>query len=150
DVNIARLAEKSVKEFQPVATGKKIRLSLRKKGKLQGIRADGARISQVIDNLVRNAVKFTKPNGDVDVWAEKKGDEIVVAVRDTGIGMSEEEVGKLFKKFYQADSSVKRPAEGVGLGLFISKGLVEAHGGRIWVESKKGRGSTFYFSLPIG
>lgn len=108
---------------------------------------DRDKITQVIQNLLTNAMKFTE-SGEIEVNLKRYGDGAIVSVRDTGIGMNEEEIKNLFKPFFQVDSWKSRKAGGVGLGLAISKGIIEAHGGRIWCESKPKSGSTFYFVLP--
>jgi two-component system, sensor histidine kinase and response regulator len=100
-------------------------------------------------NLLSNAVKFTK-EGEVvvEVTSDPAQSEVHVAVRDTGIGIPQEDMGKLFQPITQGDTSFKRGFEGTGLGLAISKKLVELMGGRIWVESEEGRGSTFHLTIP--
>jgi two-component system phosphate regulon sensor histidine kinase PhoR len=111
------------------------------------IMADAQRIQQVVTNLMHNAIKFTPPGGQVTVSAEAVANEVVVAVRDTGVGIPEDALPRIFERFYKADRS--RAGEGTGLGLSIAKHIVQGHGGRIWTESKEGKGSTFYFALPV-
>ncbi len=114
------------------------------------INADKLRFKQVLFNLLGNAVKFSKPEGGtVTVAAKKEDDMIKISVSDTGIGIKEENLGKLFKEFEQLDSGITKQYGGSGLGLAITKKLVELHGGRIMVESRHGEGSTFTFYLPI-
>jgi signal transduction histidine kinase len=108
---------------------------------------DGRRIQQVIFNLLSNAVKFTPPGGAVDVEAARVGGEIRVSVTDTGPGIAPEDQELLFDEFRQTGAGIAK-REGTGLGLALSKRLVELHGGRIWVESELGEGSTFVFTLP--
>jgi signal transduction histidine kinase len=107
---------------------------------------DPARIFQVLTNLLCNALKFTPPKGSVVVRVEQVGDEVRFGVRDTGAGMASDKLESIFERFEQLDENDHR---GVGLGLYISKCIVERHHGRIWAESKLGEGSTFYFTLPI-
>jgi signal transduction histidine kinase/DNA-binding response OmpR family regulator len=109
---------------------------------------DEFRIGQVITNLLSNAVKFSDPGGEVIVAAKNVEDAVEVCVKDSGKGIAPEDVPKLFKKFQQLDSSPTRKAGGTGLGLVICKGIVEQHGGKIWLESKPGVGSKFYFTIP--
>lgn len=116
---------------------------------LEFIEADEQRIKQILFNLLSNAVKFSKDGGIVTVTTKKEGDMARISVTDTGIGIKEENIGKLFKEFEQLDSGISRSYGGTGLGLAISKKLVELHGGKISVESKYGEGSTFTFSIPI-
>lgn len=111
---------------------------------------DQSKISEVITNLINNAIKFTGTGGITVIAREEDGD-VVVSVRDTGIGMEKEDQKHLFEKFYQVgrfDPDNPQEQQGTGLGLYISKNIIEIHGGKIWLESEKGEGSTFYFSLP--
>jgi signal transduction histidine kinase len=109
---------------------------------------DGRRIAQCLTNLVGNAVKFSK-RGRVAVWVEQQGDNLVYRVSDTGIGIPKEELENIFAEFQQVDTAITREYSGTGLGLNITKKFVEMHGGRIWVESELGQGSTFFFSIPL-
>jgi two-component system phosphate regulon sensor histidine kinase PhoR len=123
---------------------------------LPPVHADQSRIEQVLVNLIHNAVKFTRPGGSVVLSAEAATDMgeadgaaspmIRFAVEDTGIGIPSDDVGRIFERFYRVDKS--RSGGGTGLGLSIARHIVEAHGGRIWVESTEGQGSAFYFTLP--
>ncbi|RJP50362.1 MAG: PAS domain-containing protein [Anaerolineaceae bacterium] len=110
------------------------------------IRADKSRLEQVLVNLIHNAVKFTKPGGEIFLEAESTVGGVRCAVRDTGVGIPAESLSRIFERFYRVDSS--RAGSGTGLGLSISKHIVEAHGGRLWAESEVGRGSAFYFFIP--
>ncbi len=115
------------------------------------IYADRLRVKQVLFNLLSNAVKFSKPEGGrVTVTAKKHEDMVEISVSDTGIGIKEENLGKLFKEFEQLDSGISGKYGGTGLGLAITKKLVELHGGSITAESTYGEGSTFSFKIPIG
>ncbi|HIA91601.1 TPA: PAS domain S-box protein [Candidatus Saccharibacteria bacterium] len=114
---------------------------------LMYIHVDEERIREVITNLINNAVKFTE-DGSVTVGLRAMPDYIQISVRDTGYGIPEEDIQHLFQKFYRVDNSNTRAIGGTGLGLFISKNIVEMYKGRIWVESKLGEGSTFYINLP--
>ncbi|MCD6290261.1 MAG: response regulator [Anaerolineae bacterium] len=110
--------------------------------------ADRTRVRQVLINLLNNAARFTD-RGGVTVTAAADDRELTIAVADTGIGISEEDIPKVFEEFRQLDGSIRRRAGGSGLGLAISKRFIEMHGGRMWVESKVGQGTTFYFTLPL-
>jgi two-component system phosphate regulon sensor histidine kinase PhoR len=114
---------------------------------LPQILADVERARMVLTNLVHNAVKFTPPGGSVTVAARPGGDEVVVSVEDTGVGIPAEDLDRIFERFYKADRA--RSGGGTGLGLAIAKHVVQGHGGRIWAESVEGEGSTFYFTLPV-
>jgi two-component system phosphate regulon sensor histidine kinase PhoR len=116
---------------------------------LPSIRADKSRLEQVLVNLIHNAVKFTKPGGEIVLEAESREavGGVLFAVRDSGVGIPAESLSRIFERFYRVDRS--RTGSGTGLGLSISKHIVEAHGGKIWAESKEGRGSVFYFEIPV-
>jgi signal transduction histidine kinase len=131
--------------LRPLASGSSIVMEPNVADGLPQVVADGARIQQVLSNLVGNAVKFTPRQGRITVSAELLETEVRFAVIDTGPGIPPEQVPHIFGRFWQARSSDRR---GIGLGLAIAKGIVEAHGGRIWVESQVGVGSIFYFTLP--
>ena len=109
--------------------------------------ADPDRITQVLINLVHNAIKFTAPGGKITLSAYQEKDRIIFFVRDTGVGIAKNDLGRIFERFYKADRA--RAGGGTGLGLSIARHMVEAHGGFIWVESEPELGSTFYFSLPV-
>jgi signal transduction histidine kinase len=109
--------------------------------------ADPRRILQVLGNLLSNAIKFTPEGGTIDAQAQRDGEFVRFAVVDTGVGIPAEELPNLFGRFYQTSTNTQKK-KGLGLGLSICKGLVEAHGGRIWVESAPSIGSSFNFTLP--
>jgi signal transduction histidine kinase len=111
-------------------------------------RGDERRLTQVLTNLVGNAIKFTDA-GSVSIRASVADSSFLVAVSDTGVGIAPEDRERIFEEFQQVDSSSTRKKGGTGLGLAIARRIVELHGGRIWVESSLGRGTTFYFTLPL-
>lgn len=110
--------------------------------------ADPVRVEQVVANLVDNAIKYSPEGGLITIRARHTGLDLVVSVIDRGVGLSPEQAERLFERFYRAEGPIARATRGVGLGLFICRSLVEAHGGRIWVDSRPGEGSTFSFTLP--
>jgi signal transduction histidine kinase len=112
------------------------------------VSADERKVKQVLLNLLSNAIKFTPEGGRVDVRATRRDAEVEVAVRDTGVGIAPEEREMVFEEFRQVGSSAAKQ-EGTGLGLTLCRKFIELHGGRIWVESKVGEGSTFTFTLPL-
>jgi two-component system NtrC family sensor kinase len=117
--------------------------------KLPPVLGNRRRIGQVVSNLVGNAIKYTPQGGDIRIWAEEHNNQILVAVEDTGIGISAEDQARLFEKFYRVRSKDTEDIPGTGLGLAITKSIVEKHDGRIWVNSELGKGSTFTFLLPV-
>ncbi len=110
--------------------------------------ADQERLRQVLSNLVRNAIKYSPEGGKIRLGGYADRDKVTVYVADEGIGIPLDEQPRLFQRFYRLDSSLRRRTQGMGLGLYLCRAIIEAHGGRIWVESAPGRGSTFYFTLP--
>lgn len=112
------------------------------------IKSDPDRLNQVFANLIKNAVDFVPENGTIEINATRKNGDVVFYVRDNGKGIPKEKQDGLFKKFYQIDTSLKRSHGGTGLGLVICKGITEALGGTIWLESEVGKGTTFYFKIP--
>jgi two-component system, OmpR family, phosphate regulon sensor histidine kinase PhoR len=115
---------------------------------LPQIMADPERMEQVMVNLLHNAIKFTPPGGKIAVAGKAEGDRIIISVKDSGVGIADNDLPRIFERFYKADRA--RSGGGTGLGLSIARHLIEAHGGQIWAESTVGTGSTFYFSLPTG
>src|SRR5512144_2845816 len=113
---------------------------------LPTVQIDSQRLEQVLVNLIHNAVKFTRPGGEIVLSAQPDDGSIRFAVRDTGVGIPADEVPRIFERFYRVDKS--RTGSGTGLGLSIAKHIIEAHGGRIWAESIEGKGSIFYFAIP--
>ena len=152
DVGVGELLRECMSLIAAQAMKRQIVLDLSVDESLAGavVRLDGGRLRQVAGNLLSNAVKFTPYGGKISVKALKTGDDLVVSVSDTGIGIKPEDVDRVFDKFVQLDSTLSRRYKGTGLGLALSKTFVELHGGRIWVESEGlGRGSTFRFRIPL-
>jgi signal transduction histidine kinase len=145
EVSAASLLAQTAEMFHAAAAEKGISLSVEDTPPDLTVRADSERIMQVLSNLVGNALKFVARGGSVVLKSELRGGEAVFSIADSGPGIAGEDLDKLFEKFWQ---SRRTDTRGVGLGLSIARGIVEAHGGRIWVESRIGDGSTFYFSLP--
>jgi signal transduction histidine kinase len=136
--------------MRPLATKKSIDLRIENDEDLAQFPMDGARVKQVLLNLVGNAIKFTPEAGRVWVRAEREDGIVRVEVGDTGPGIAAEEQERIFLEFQQVESSAKGKPEGTGLGLALAKKFVEMHRGTIWVESAVGKGSRFFFTLPIG
>ncbi len=143
---IQRLAER----FKPQFDEKGVILQTRVTPDLPLLLADEDRLTQVLTNLLGNALQYTPSGGRVEFIAEQKENEIQIAISDTGTGISAEHLPHVFDRFYRVDKSRSRAGGGSGIGLTIARHLIEAHGGRIWVESEgAGRGSSFKFSLPV-
>jgi signal transduction histidine kinase len=147
-INLGEIVQSAIKIMVPLAKDKGIRIEMKLPGKnLSSVRGDRSRILQVVLNLLSNAIKFS-PHGEIAVEVEEMPDDIKVSVTDTGEGIYPEEREKIFEEFYRIGDGLAGRPEGSGLGLSISKRIIEAHGGKIAVEGKLGEGSTFFFIIP--
>jgi histidine kinase len=148
-VAVSNLIQTTVKRLSPQSAAKHISFHTNLSENLPLVSVDEDRITQVLVNLTANAVQYTPEGGDVTITAVRQEEEVLITVKDSGIGIPPEHIKNLFTRFYRVDKSRSRNAGGgSGIGLTIARHLVEAHGGRIWVESKgDGQGSTFGFSL---
>jgi len=150
-LKLDEIAKSAVDEVSRLADLKEHAMSLKINGELPRIKGDRQRIKQVFGNLLTNAIKYTPNKGRINVELKNENGHLLVSISDNGVGIAEEEHDKIFEKFYTVGGkSLTRESERMGLGLTIAKGIVEAHGGRIWVESKLDKGSTFFFTLPKG
>jgi two-component system phosphate regulon sensor histidine kinase PhoR len=149
-LDMARLAGQSVERLRLFADRQGVTLRVEVPDGLPPVRGDDARLGQVVVNLVHNAVKFSPDGGDILVRVRQEGDEIVTSVEDHGVGIPRDAIDRVFERFYKVDRARLRAEAGggTGLGLAIARHVVEQHGGRIWVESAEGSGSTFYFAVP--
>ena len=151
-VSIAGLISEVTGALELNARTKNVRLCREVPADLPPVRADGSRVGQILANLIGNAIKFTPAGGTVTVRAQVAADglrAVCVAVADTGSGIPPDETGKIFEYLYQGTNVQTQSRKGFGIGLHICKDLVLRQGGEIWVESEPGKGSTFYFSLPV-
>lgn len=143
--------QQTVLKLAPIAQRKKIDLELRPARNLPAVKMDEERIAQVMENLIGNALKFSAAGGTVIVAASLKNQGqhyMEVCVADSGCGIPRENMGKIFDRFQRIEGGQNTPL-GTGLGLSIAKHIVADHGGKIWVRSKPGQGSSFYFTLPV-
>ncbi|MBP9502369.1 MAG: HAMP domain-containing protein [Candidatus Promineofilum sp.] len=153
---VVDLIDGPVERLRPQAEANGLALAVDLPPDLPRVLVDGERVRQVVANLLHNAIKFTPSGGRVLVTAapaEGKGksaaaEEVVIEVRDTGVGIAKGDLPRVFERFYKSDRARTRGRGGTGLGLAIARHIVETHGGRIWVKSKEGQGSSFFFSLP--
>lgn len=136
--------------FALSAASKGVALEGRAADDLPAVHADREKLEQMLNNLIGNALKFTRSGGRIEVAAAADGEQVRFSVSDTGLGIAAEDVPRLFQRFSQADLSQQKDMriQGAGLGLSICRELAEAHGGRVWVESEKGKGSSFHFTIP--
>ncbi|HLF26442.1 MAG TPA: GAF domain-containing protein [Anaerolineae bacterium] len=141
------VVERALAALQPKLAGRAVTVD--SLDALPDVRIDSTRIQQVLSNLIDNAAKYTPPGRPIAIRVAANDTQVTVGVHDQGPGISPEHAEKIFDRFYRIENAGIRSTGGIGLGLAISRGLVEAHGGRLWVESSAGQGSTFYFSIPV-
>jgi two-component system phosphate regulon sensor histidine kinase PhoR len=158
---VAELIDGPLERLRPQAEAGGLMLEVALPPDLPPVLVDAERLRQVVANLVHNAIKFTPPGGHVWVSAarDERGEDgppsvtpgnwLIVEVRDTGIGISKVDLPRVFERFYKSDRARTRGRGGTGLGLAIARHIVESHGGQIWVKSKEGKGSSFFFSMPV-
>jgi len=148
EFDVTKLMIEVYNDYIPLTKEKQIKI-INYTEEMLTLKSDRNRIRQVIDNMVFNSTDFMpEKNGEISIGAVRVEDEIVFHVKDNGTGIPQEELDKIFAKFYQVDTSHTRKHSGTGLGLAICKGIVEGLGGKIWVESELGKGTSFYFSIP--
>jgi signal transduction histidine kinase len=147
-VSLQELILETVEVMTAQATSSKLKLEGEVDQEMAPVIVDSRRVQRVLYNLVQNAIRHTPPDGSIHIRARDVGETVVVQVEDTGEGIPANDLDKIFERSYRSDQSRSRQSGGAGLGLSIAKGIIEAHGERIWVESVPGRGSIFSFTLP--
>jgi len=148
-LSVSQFVESCIEITQRSAAEKDLRISVNVGEKLPDIAADRRLLAEVLQNLLDNAIQYTPSGGQIMVSASANGNEVTFTVSDTGIGIPRADQPRIFERFYRVDVARSREVGGTGLGLSIAKHLVEAHGGRIWVESEVGQGSQFHFTVPV-
>ncbi|HIC90009.1 MAG TPA: hybrid sensor histidine kinase/response regulator [Anaerolineae bacterium] len=149
NVDVRELIREAVRDVQPLARQKEHQINVSAPAEPVVAYIDGPRIKQVLINLLSNAVKYTDTGGSIEIVLDAGTEEFTVSVRDNGIGIPESQLPYLFTKYRRVPGERTRLIRGTGLGLLIVKEIVEAHGGRVWVQSKEGEGSTFGFTIPL-
>ena len=149
-VDLAAVVRASVERLRMFADRQDVNLGTAIEPDLPTVRGDDERLGQMLANLLHNAVKFSSSGGSVTVRARSVGEEVVISVEDHGIGIPAGEIGRVFERFYKVDKARVRGKGGTGLGLAIVRHIADAHGGRAWVESVEGEGSTFSVAIPAG
>jgi two-component system phosphate regulon sensor histidine kinase PhoR len=149
DVDMVRLAQTTSERLRLFAERQGLRLRLDVPNRVLRVRGDEDRLGQVLINLLHNAVKFSPNGGEIVVGVREGKGEVVIRVSDPGIGVPASDRARIFERFYKVDRARVRGRGGTGLGLSIARHVVESHGGRIWVESVEGEGSTFSFTVPL-
>jgi two-component system sensor histidine kinase ChiS len=149
EIDLRVITETVIRSILPLTLRKSLRIRNGVASDLPLVQADEHRLQQILHNLLGNAIKFTPAAGEIIVGAKPDGESVTITVSDTGIGIPPSKLERIFESFEQADASLSREYGGAGLGLSITRQLVELHHGKIWVESEAGRGSRFHFSLPV-
>jgi signal transduction histidine kinase len=149
-VDLVDIVEKMINDTQSLAKARNVEIvfSVNKK-KIPRITGDPEKLKLVVDNLISNSIKYIAKRGKIDIKLVKKDNTIEFSVRDNGVGIPEEQHDQVFNKFFRSDNVVKYQTEGTGLGLYISKSIIDQSGGKIWFQSIENVGSVFSFSLPI-
>lgn len=149
--DLATLIEEVVDSSRLLMTNKNTTFHLEIiNGPLPKILMDKTKIRRAAQNILMNAIKYTPKGGHVNVILKKNSRDVVCSITDNGIGIPADQQNKVFERFYRATNASRMDPEGTGLGLYITKSLIEAHKGKIWFESEEGKGTTVYFSLPFG
>jgi signal transduction histidine kinase len=148
-VDLGKITEEIVTEITPIAKARNIEIVYGLNKKNPKVDGDSARLKMVVENLLNNSIKYTTNRGKIEIKIGKKENNLVFSIKDNGVGIPEEQQKRIFDKFFRSDNIVKYQTEGTGLGLYISKNIVEQLGGSIWFQSVENLGSIFGFSLPI-
>lgn len=149
NLNLEKIVEESVAEFQGLAAEKKVEINFQAGSKLPAVCIDERKMRVVLDNLIGNAIKYSREGGKVDIKLKEEGGKIIFSVQDWGVGIPRHQHSKIFEKFFRSKNESRYRTEGVGIGLYLVRAILKHCGGKVWFESKTGEGSTFYFSLPI-
>jgi signal transduction histidine kinase len=149
-VDIVSITERMVEDFTSLARSRNIIIELNaNKKRIPKITGDPERTKLVVENLLNNAIKYVVKRGRIEIKIVRRDNTVVFSIRDNGVGIPEEQQGQVFEKFFRSDNVVKYQTEGTGLGLYISKNIIEQTGGKIWFQSIENVGSVFNFSLPV-
>lgn len=149
EFSLDNLVQKLVKTFTPFAKASNVEINLSVSADLPKIVSDFSQIGQVIENLLDNATRYIKDAGEIKIKLEKRNSNLYLEIKDTGVGIPKDDQKYIFQKFFRAENVMKYQTQGSGLGLYISKAIIEKAGGKIGFKSQEGKGSTFWFTLPL-
>ncbi|OIO45583.1 hypothetical protein COX24_02820 [bacterium (Candidatus Gribaldobacteria) CG23_combo_of_CG06-09_8_20_14_all_37_87_8] len=149
DVSLGELMDGLLNKFKPFISASNIEVDFQKDPNLPKVNGDRLWLEQVIENLLDNAIKYTKGGGAIAIKLKQRNKKIYFEIKDTGVGIPKEEQRFIFERFFRSKNALKEQTRGSGLGLHIVKKVLELSGGKIWFKSKEGTGTTFYFTLPI-
>jgi len=149
-IDLEAVVQSVIDSYKEMIEKKKINFEFKKPGgKLPNVLLDAEKMSLAIQNLLDNAIKYTPEGGNVTVSLKQNDGEIEFSIKDTGVGIPKDQQDRIFTKFFRGANVMRLETEGSGLGLFITKNIIEAHGGKLWFESEEGKGTTFYFTIPV-
>lgn len=149
-IDFEEILKKTVEIFDQRIKEKNLKFQLKVPVlKNQKIMADKEKLKIVLENLLENAIDYTFPGGEIEISFNFRENELFFVIKDTGMGIPEKEKGNIFQKFFRASNALKEKTEGSGIGLYVTKKIIEAHGGNIWFDSEENKGSIFYFTLPL-
>ena len=149
EVFLEDLIKDLISKFEPFATASNVKVSFRVQGSLPQVLADPSQIKIVFENLLDNAIRYVKDKGEIVLKLEGKGKNLYFEIRDNGVGIPREDQGHIFQKFFRSKNALRHQTQGTGLGLYISKAIIERSGGKIGFKSQEGAGSIFWFTLPV-
>jgi len=149
DFDLADLAKEAIADFQSLAVEKKVKIESQIESDPQMVCGDERKMRVVLDNLISNAIKYSKEDGKIEVKLKRSGNKTVFSVQDWGVGIPRYQHSKVFEKFFRTKNESRYRTDGVGIGLYLAKSILQHCGGKVWFESEAGKGSTFFFSLPV-
>ncbi len=149
EISLQHLVNDLVERYKVFAESSRIELKFYSEENLPNIIADSSFLKIVIENLIDNAIRYTKGGGKVEIMLSKEKDKVLFAIKDSGVGIPQEEQKYIFQKFFRAENILKERTRGSGLGLYVCKSIIDRSGGQIWFKSKLGKGTTFFIRLPI-
>jgi signal transduction histidine kinase len=149
EVDFKKIVEDLISQFKFYAIASNVEIRFHPEDNLPTVFIDPSQVKLIVENLIDNAIRYTKEKGSVEIRLEKKEKYVLFSIKDSGVGIPEEDKKYIFQKFFRAENILREQTRGSGLGLFVVKSIVENSGGKIWFESKEGKGTIFYFTLPI-
>lgn len=147
--SLEKIISEVISEFIPLSEASNIKIFFEKEGEIPETLFDAKKIKWVVENLLDNAIRYSKEKGEIKILLKRKGNKIYFEIKDQGVGIPKKDQKHIFEKFFRSENALKSQTEGSGLGLFIAKGIIEKSGGKIGFKSKENKGSTFWFTLPI-
>jgi len=149
EISVADIFLEMISGVKIYAEALNIKINFQAQNNLPKIFADPSHLKIIAENILDNAIRYSKGGGEVDIKVEKRGNKLFFKIKDAGVGISEKDKNLIFQKFFRGENVLRKQTQGSGLGLFVVKSMIEKSGGRIWFESKVGKGTEFYFFLPI-